>query len=74
MNGVSMGTKMGPSYACLFMGHFEPKLLQHYSKAVPEMHKRYIDDGIASASVSHSQLLDCIKFVQNFHQCRKVHV
>ena len=28
MSGVAMGTKMGPSYACLFMGHLEHTLLQ----------------------------------------------
>ena len=27
MSGVAMGTKMGPSYACLFMGHLEHTLL-----------------------------------------------
>ena len=28
MSGVAMGMKMGPSYACLFMGHLEHTLLQ----------------------------------------------
>ena len=62
-----MGTKMGPGYACPFMGHLEQKLLQHYSKPVPEMYKKYIDNGIGATSMSHSQLLDFIEFVQNFH-------
>ena len=28
MSGVAMGTKMGPSYAGLFIGHFEHTILQ----------------------------------------------
>ena len=40
MNGVAMGTKMGPSYACLFMGHLEHTLLQQYKKPVPEIYNR----------------------------------
>ena len=66
MSGVAMGTKMGPSHACLFMGHFEQKLLQH-CKLVPEMYKRSIDNGTGATSMSHSQLLDFNEFVQNFH-------
>ena len=35
------------------------------------MYKRYIDDGIGATSMSHSQLLDFIQFVQNFHHAVK---
>ena len=71
MSGVAMGTKMGPSYACLFMGHLEHTLLQQYKKAVPEIYKRYIDDGIWATSLSYDQLLDFINFAQNFHPAVK---
>ena len=72
MTAVSMGTKMGPGYACPFMGHFEQKLLQHHSKPVSEMYKtKYIDDGTGATSMSHSQLLDFTEFVQNFHPAVK---
>ena len=40
MSGVAMGIKMGPSYACLFMGHLEHTLLQQYKKPVPEIYKK----------------------------------
>ena len=40
MSGVARGTKMGPSYACLFMGHLEHTLLQQYKKPVPEIYKK----------------------------------
>ena len=71
MNGVAMGTKMGPSYACLFTGHLEHTLLQQYKKPMPEIYKRYIDDGIGATSLSYNQLLDFINFVQNFHPAVK---
>ena len=63
-----MSTKIGPSYACLFMGHLEHTLLQRYKKPVPEIYKRYIDDGTGAASLSY---LDFINFVQNFHPAVK---
>ena len=67
MNGIAMGTKMGP----ISLWDIEQKLLQHYSKPVLEMYKRYTDDGIGATSMSHSQLLDFIEFVQNFHPAIK---
>ena len=30
VGGVAMGTKMGPNYACLFVGHVESKMFQDY--------------------------------------------
>ena len=71
MSGVAMGTNMGPRYACLFMGHLEHTLLQQYKEPVPEIYKRYIDDGIGATSLSYNQLLDFINFVQNFHPAVK---
>ena len=58
---------MGPSYACLFMGHLEHTLLQQHKKLVPEIYKRYIDDGIGAASLSYNQLLDFFNLMQNFY-------
>ena len=49
------------------MGHLEHTLLQQYKKPMPEIYKRYIDDGIGATSLSYDQLLDFINFVQNFH-------
>ena len=68
VSGEAMGTKMGSSYACIFMGHFEYLLLQQYNTPVPKFYKRYIDDIIGATSINYSQLLDFINFVQNFHQ------
>ena len=66
-SGVAMGTKIGRSYACHFMGHFEQKRLQQKSRSGPEMYKRYIDDGTGATSVNDSQLLGLINVLQNFH-------
>ena len=71
MSGVAMGTKMGPSYACLFMGHLENALLQQYKKLAPKIYRRYTDDSIGATSLSYNQLLDFINFVQNFHPAVK---
>ena len=38
---------------------------------MPEIFKRYIDDGIGATSLKYNQLLDFINFVQNFHPAVK---
>lgn len=43
IKGTAMGTKMAPTYANLFMGHLEHKLLQN-SPIRPKVWKRFIDD------------------------------
>ena len=48
MSGVAIGKKMGPSYVCLFMGHFDYTLLQQYKKPVPRIYSRDIDDSIGA--------------------------
>ena len=44
IRGVAMGTKMGPSYACLFMGYIEEEFHKQYNGPVPFFRKCYIDD------------------------------
>ena len=58
-----MGTKMGPSYAYLFMGHLEHLILESFTGPVPELYKRYIDGGCGASSMYESVLLDFIHFV-----------
>ena len=43
LNGTAMGTKMGPGYACLFMGKFELDFLKEVPFS-PIFWKRFIDD------------------------------
>ena len=41
INGVAMGTKMGPSYANLFVGFTENKFFSNYHGPKPDLYKRY---------------------------------
>ena len=71
ISGIAMGTKMGPSYACLFMGHFEHQILTSYSGPTPELYKRYIDDGMGATSLPPATLTDFFQFIQNFNPAIK---
>ena len=42
--GTAMGTKVAPTYACLFMGSLENKILQAWKGPAPYLWRRYIDD------------------------------
>ena len=42
IDGVAMGSPLGPALANIFVGHYESKLFQTTSK--PEMYYRYMDD------------------------------
>ena len=48
INDVAMGTKMGPSYANLFVGFVEEQIFERYSGPKPELFGRYIDDFIGA--------------------------
>eukprot|EP00061_Rhincodon_typus_P006196 g26569.t1 len=66
--GVSMGARMGPSYACLFVGCVEQSLFHCYTGTIPHLFLRYVDDYIAAASCSHGKLKQFIKFTTTtFH-------
>ena len=39
-----MGTKMGPSFACIFLGYIENKFFETYTGMKPTLYLRYIDD------------------------------
>ena len=71
ISGVAMGTKMGPSYACLFMGHIEHQILASYTGPTPELYKRYIDDCMGATSLPQAALLEFFDFVQNFNPAIK---
>ena len=69
--GVAMGTKMGPSFACLFMGHLEEQIFQLFSGRIPELYERFIDDCFGTASCPLSVLNEFMDFVANFHPAIK---
>ena len=56
INGVAMGTKMGPSYANLFVSFIENKFFSNYHGPKPDLYKRYIDDCCGATSSSRAEL------------------
>ena len=72
IGGTAMGTKLAPSYACLFMGVLEKALLKKYRrehplKPVPSTYLRFIDD-IFMVFPGSKHDFDCfINFANTFH-------
>ena len=56
-----MGTKMGPSYANLFVGYIEHKFFHQYNGPKPELYRRYIDDCVGATSTREelNQFIAC---------------
>ena len=67
INGVAMGTKMGPSYANLFVGFIEKKFFSNYHGPKPDLYKRHIDDCVGATSSSREELNLFINSVNSFH-------
>eukprot|EP00061_Rhincodon_typus_P005436 g24948.t1 len=55
-NRVAMGTYMGPSYACLFIGYVEQYLFYCYTDTIPHLFLLCNDDCIGIALCSHEEL------------------
>ncbi|KAK7114567.1 hypothetical protein V1264_000611 [Littorina saxatilis] len=66
-----MGTKMGPNYACLFVGHLEEQIFLAYNGPLPTLFKRFIDDCLGIAVCCKEDLLNFIKFVGEFNPAIK---
>lgn len=62
-----MGSKMGPSYACLYVGYIEEQIRSSYTGFVPQLLKRYIDDVVGCAQRTRYDLEKYIDYVSNFH-------
>ena len=71
INGVAMGTRMGPSYANLFVGYVEHQFFNQYNGPKPELYGRYIDDCIGAISSSREELDQFITSVNSFHPALK---
>ena len=70
INGVAMGTKMGPSYANLFVGYVDHQFFNQCDAPTPEFYGRYIDDCIAISS-GREELNQYITSVNSFHPALK---
>ena len=66
-----MGTRMGPSYANLFVGYVEHQFCNQYNGSKPELYGRYIDDCIGAISSSREELKQFITSVNSFHPALK---
>ena len=66
-----MGTKMGPSYANLFVGYIENQVFNQFNGTKPELYGRYIDDCIGATSSNREELDHFISSVNSFHPALK---
>ena len=66
-----MGTKMGPSYANLFVGFIEQQFFDKFDGTKPELYPRYIDDCFGVTSCSRQELDYFITSVNSFHPALK---
>ena len=71
INGVAMGTKMGPSYDNLFESYIEHKFFNQYNGPKPELYRRYIDDCVGASSSTREELSQFITAVNSFHPALK---
>ena len=71
VGGVAMGSKLGPSYACLFVGYQEYLITQQYLGPFPHLIKRYINDIVGATSLPRDELQAFTNFVSNFHPALK---
>ena len=66
VRGTSMGTKMAPSYANIFMGNLEKQLLSG-APYKPLSWFRFIDDIDIKWNESQEHLIDFFNYCNNFH-------
>ena len=65
--GVAVGSRLGPNYACLFVGYVEERMLSSYTDIKPDLYKRYMDDVAGAASCSEEDLRQFLEFASSFH-------
>ena len=68
INGVAMGTKVGPSYANLFVGFIENKFFSNYHGSKRDLYKCFIDDCVGTTSSSKEEFITA---VNSFHPALK---
>ena len=66
-----MTTKMGPSYANLFVGYIEHEFFNQYNGPKPELYRRYIDDCVGATFSTREELNQFITAVNSFHPALK---
>ena len=66
IHGTSMGSKMAPSYATIFLDRFETKYLPH-APFKPHTWKRYLDDIFAIFTCTDEELQIFTSWLNNLH-------
>ena len=69
--GVAMGKKIGPSVACIFMGHLEELFFADHEHSTPMLYRRYIDEIVGAASCHEIELQCFIDHLTNFNSSIK---
>ena len=70
IGGTAMGTKLAPSYANIFMGDLEERLLSKWEKD-PFFWARFIDDIFMIWTHSPTDLLKFLDYLKSSHQTIK---
>ncbi|XP_044163912.1 uncharacterized protein LOC122948283 [Acropora millepora] len=65
--GVAMGSRLGPNYACLFLG----QIFAQYTGTKSALYKRYIDDIVGATSGSRDEIEVFATLVNGFHPSLK---
>ena len=71
ISGVAIGTKMGPSYANLFVGYIEHQFFNQYHGPKPDLYRCYIDDCVGATSSTREGLNQFIAAVNSSHPALK---
>ena len=66
IHGTAMGTRMAPSYANIFIGDLERRILTQMDQR-PDIWWRYIDDVFAIWSHGEERLIEFIKLINQVH-------
>ena len=66
IHGTAMGTRMAPSYANIFMGDLERRILDEVEKR-PDIWWRYIDDVLTIWPHGEESLIEFIEQINNKH-------
>ena len=65
-----MGSRVAPTFSCLFMGWLEKRMLQGWALTggmLPYLWRRYIDDIIFYWRGTEAELLQFVEFLNTFH-------
>ena len=62
-----MGSRLGPYYACLFLGYVDERMFSSSTGIKPDLCKRYMDDVAGAASFSEEDLRQFVEFASLFH-------